>query len=178
MESIPHDNSEIPSNEKPSSVPIHPDGIPSELRERPQWVAWGWEQKEDRWTKVPVNPLTGRRASSTDPSSWSSFDETYAFAQREGLAGIGFVVTPNDPFVGIDLDHCRNPQTGEIDFWAQEIINRFASYTEVTPSGTGVRIWITTRDGLLPGREKGRRKGPIEIYARDRYFTVTGQPHV
>jgi hypothetical protein len=165
-----------PTTEIPSSVPIHLNVIPGELREIPQWVGWIWKQDEkQKWTKLPINPKTGFSASSTDPSTWSSFDEALESLQREELAGVGFVITENDLFVGIDLDDCRDPQTGTIDSWAQEIIDRVASYSEVTPSGTGVRIWITTQDGLLPEGEKGRRKGPIEVYAANRFFTVTGQ---
>jgi primase-polymerase (primpol)-like protein len=93
---------------------------------------------------------------------------------RHNLSGIGFVVTRHDPFVGIDLDDCRDPQTGAIEAWARQIVDHFDSLTEITPSETGLRIWITTHDGLLPGGEQGRRKGRIEIYGAGRFFTVTG----
>jgi len=44
--------------------------------------------------------------------------------------------------VGIDLDKCRNPETGELEPEAQEIVRRMDSYTEVSPSGTGVHIYV------------------------------------
>ena len=69
------------------------------------------------------------------------------------------MVTRDDPYVGIDLDDCRNPETGEIAAWAQEIIDRFDSYTEVSPTGTGVRILIRTATGLLPGDERRSAQG-------------------
>jgi putative DNA primase/helicase len=94
--------------------------------------------------------------------------------ERHNLPGIGFVVTPQDPFVGIDLDHCRHPETGDIAAWARHIVDDFDSLTEITPSETGLRIWITTHDGLLPGGAHGRRKGPVEVYSAGRFFTVTG----
>jgi primase-polymerase (primpol)-like protein len=82
---------------------------------------------------------------------------------------VGFVVTATHPFAGVDLDHCRDPETGKVALWAADIIRRLDSYTEVTPSGAGVRIWV--RATLPPG---GRKKGRIELYDRDRYFTITG----
>jgi hypothetical protein len=69
----------------------------------------------------------------------------------------------------VDLDHCRNPETGEIAPWAQQLVNALHSYTEVSPSGTGVHIYVR---GQLA--EKGRKRGDIELYDRERYFTVTG----
>src|SRR5262249_12807687 len=84
--------------------------------------------------------------------------------------GIGFVFTEDDPYAGIDLDDCRNPETGVIAPWARRIIAVLSSYTEISPSGTGVHIYV---QGRLPGQ--GRNLKPVEIYDRRHYFTVTGQ---
>jgi primase-polymerase (primpol)-like protein len=161
----------------PGTLPVNPDGIAAELMARPQWVSWGWEWVADdqRWTKVPYDSKTGMRASSTNPATWATIEAALAYTQRESLPGIGFVVTADDPYVGIDLDKCRDPQTSAIAPWAAEIVARFDSYTEITPTGTGLRVWITTESGLLPDGVKGRRKGGIEVYAAGRFFTVTGQ---
>jgi hypothetical protein len=59
--------------------------------------------------------------------------------------------------------------TGVIADWAQAHIDALASYTEVTPSGTGVHILV---QGALPPR--GRRKGAVEMYDYARFFTMTG----
>ena len=83
--------------------------------------------------------------------------------------GIGFVFTADDPFVGVDLDHCRDPETGEVEPWAQEIVDELDSYTEVSPSKTGLHSIVNGK--LPPG---GRRKGRVEMYEAGRYFTVTG----
>lgn len=153
-----------------------PDAIPADLVALPQWVCWRWEwiPADGRWTKIPVNAANGRPASTTAPATWTTFVDALAFARRAGLPGVGFVVTEGDPFVGIDLDKCRDPQTGEIDAWAGQLIETFDSYTEISPSGTGVRIWIRTTTGLLPDGSHGKRKGKIEAYGAWRYFTVTG----
>ena len=78
--------------------------------------------------------------------------------------------TEEDAFAGVDLDGCLDPETGEIESWAQELIEELNSYTEISPSGIGVHILV--RAQLPPGRN---RKGRIEFYDRGRYFTVTGR---
>jgi putative DNA primase/helicase len=161
----------------PPTRPVHVTGIPAELAARSQWVCWRWEWVDGRWTKIPINPKTGGRASSTAPATWAPVEVAMAFMERHHLPGIGFVVTPDDPFVGIDLDDCRDPETGDIAAWARQIVDAFDSLTEITPSETGLRIWITSHDGLLPGGAHGRRKGQIEVYGAGRFFTVTGHRH-
>jgi hypothetical protein len=163
-------------NAPPATLSPIAGNIPAELTALPQHVTWKWEWRGEPqgWTKPPISPRNGRYASSTDPNTWSTFDAALQFAQARHSPGVGFVVTRDDPYVGIDLDKCRNSETGEIDGWAQDIIDRFASYAEVSPSGRGVRIIIKTTTGALPNGEKGRRKGPIEIYSSERYFTLTG----
>ena len=111
----------------------------------------------------------GTPASATGPATWSSFEEVVAAYEAGGFDGIGFVFSKNDPYGGIDLDDCRDPATGDIAPWAQEIIDKFASYSEVSPSGTGVHI--------LRPRQRYRRAASgkrIELYSSERYFTVTG----
>ena len=76
-----------------------------------------------------------------------------------------------DGFAGVDLDHCRDPETGTIEPWAAEIVKLFGTYTKVSPSGTGVKLFGR---GALPEGVTGRRKGHIEVYGATRYFTVTG----
>ncbi|MBA2715246.1 MAG: AAA family ATPase, partial [Rubrobacteraceae bacterium] len=92
-------------------------------------------------------------------------------AYREhGYGGIGFVFTPEDDLCGVDLDGCLDPETGEIESWASTIIEELGSYTEISPSGTGVHVLV--RATLPEGRN---RKGRFEAYDRSRYFTVTGK---
>ena len=133
-----------------------------------QWVCWRRELRGGKPTKVPYNARTGTKAAVGDSLTWSSHAAAVAAAGR--YDGIGFVMTPEDDIAGVDLDKCRNPETGEIDSWAQNIITRVNSYTEVSPSNTGIRIFL--RGVLPPGR---RRRGHSETYDRDRYLTVTGR---
>jgi primase-polymerase (primpol)-like protein len=157
---------------KPEHIRRH---TPDCLRERPQWVCWRIEERGGRENKVPVIPGTKRRASSTDPGDWRTFDDAMAaFEANASLQGPGFVFSKEDGFAGVDLDDCRDPETGDIAQWGQAIIDDFNSYTEVSPSGTGVKIFIRA---VKPG---GKCKtdyatGEVEMYDHARYFTVTGK---
>jgi putative DNA primase/helicase len=155
-----------------------PDAI-EELRSRRQWVVWRYETRDGKETKVPYCPLTGQMARSNAPETWVDY---LAAVSAEGYNGIGFVVTRDDSYVGIDIDSCLSP-AGEIARWAWEIIRELDSYTEVTPSGTGLRVWIKGK--LPPGGRKGKPEaaeavggdhGPaVELYESGRYFTWTGR---
>ncbi len=123
------------------------DQLPPELREREQWVCWRSEMRDDKATKVHVNPATGGFGSATDSVTWSDLNTAVAAVESDDADGIGFVFTDDDPFVGVDLDDCRDPETGTIDDDAQAIITQLDSYTEVSPSGTGFHILVA---GKLP----------------------------
>jgi hypothetical protein len=140
------------------------------IRDLRQWLCWRTEERDGKSTKVPYSPLTGERASSTDPKTWASYSAAVTASKEQGYGGIGFVFTPDDDLCGIDLDACIDLETGEIESWAQEMIEELDSYTEISPSGTGVHILVR---GTLP--EGRNRKGRFEAYDRGRYFTVTGR---
>lgn len=147
---------------------INIDLLPPEILQSHRAVLWNHEVRDGKPTKVPYTPhRPADRASVSDPSTWGVFAEAIT-AQEDGKAdGLGIVL--GDGLVGIDLDKCRDPQTGAIDAEALAIIREIDSYTEVSPSGSGVHILL---HGALPSG--GRRTGKIEIYADGRYFTVTG----
>lgn len=138
--------------------------------QRRQWVCWRYEERDGKKTKVPYAPVTGRRASSRDPSTWGGYEEAVRAAKERGMSGVGFVFTAEDDLCGVDLDGCLDPETGEIERWVQEIVEELDSYTEISPSGTGVHILLRAR--LPEGRN---RKGRFEAYDRGRFFTVTGR---
>lgn len=157
---------------KPQIIKLQALGIPAELRDREQWVVWRFLYREGQskpWTKTPWNPLTGSPTSTADPDSWTTFINSAEPYQTGRFDGIGFVFSPDDPYVGIDLDNCRDTTTGAISLWAQQIINRFDIYTEVSVTGSGVHLIM--RGSLPPGR---RRKDRIEMYDSGRYFCMSG----
>ena len=147
--------------------------MPEELKFIDHWVGW-IEKKCDggKISKIPINPnkKTATPASVSDPKTWSSYEKAIEACQRLGLDGVGFVFKENDSLAGIDLDKCRDPKTGEIDEWVKRIIQNMDSYTEISPSGTGVHIIVKAK--LPSGRSKGDE---VEIYDQRRYFTVTGE---
>lgn len=146
------------------------DQIPVELRRLPQWVGWRWVVRKGKRTKPPFMADGVRPASCDDESTWATFEEVCAAVDGGRLDGVGFQVKEGQELVGLDLDHCRDVASGDIEAGAQAVVDRFRSYTEVSPSGTGLRIFIK---GVKPG--PSCRKGNFEIYSRLRYFTVTGQ---
>jgi hypothetical protein len=166
---------------KPHTVCGDLANLPSALAPlivEPHWVVWRWEVNDDgKWTKVPYQPGTPRyKASVSNPKHWGSYTEALAVYKSKNFDGIGYMV--KESRVGaLDLDKCRNPETGELLPGARDLIERADSYVEVTPSGTGLRI-IGIADGdeeihkklSVPGTEM-----QVEVWRRaPRYFTVTG----
>ncbi len=154
--------------------------VPKELCERPQWVVWRLEDRDGKPTKVPYCAGTGRHASSADAATWVPYDDAVRAAMNGTYSGIGFVLSKDDPYTGIDLDHVRDPVTGEVDPVAMRIVERLNSYTEVSQSGTGLHVLV---QATLPG--PGRRTrlvgalrddAQIEMYDSGRYFVMTGDP--
>ncbi len=127
-----------------------------ELQARDQWVCWRKERRDKKLTKVPYNPQTGRWARSNDPGTWASYAiarSAYEHSRttRHSYDGIGYMFL--DDITGIDLDHCMT-EDGTLDDWAQFYITRFASYSEISPSGEGVHILI---HGAVPNHQ-GRKR--------------------
>ncbi|QLC35098.1 hypothetical protein EFA46_012645 (plasmid) [Halarchaeum sp. CBA1220] len=146
------------------------DAVPDVLCARDQWVCWRSAERDGTQTKLPVDPRTKRLASVSDAATWSDFETARTVARDDGaIAGIGFVFTQGDSFVGVDLDAARDPETGRPDEDAKAIVGRLDSYTEVSPSGTGYHVIV---DGTLPSG--GNRAGTVECYEHARFFTVTG----
>jgi energy-coupling factor transporter ATP-binding protein EcfA2 len=149
---------------------IEIEHIPKKLKSRKQWVCWRFQDREGKAAKVPVNPETGAPASIGNSDTWSSYATavTYHGTNVDTTDGIGFVFTKADPFAGVDLDDCLT-ETDGIEQTADQIVSQIDSYTEVSPSGTGLHIIV---EAELP--EGANRSGSIELYDEKRFFTVTG----
>jgi hypothetical protein len=151
------------------------DKIPGEMRHLPQWICWQLKDVADgkggtKKTKVPFR-TDGKSASTTKPKDWVPFDVAErALRMNNKFSGIGFVFTKEAGLVGIDLDKCRDPETGETEAWAKAILLELSTYTELSHSGRG---WHAIVKGSLP--EGGNRRGRIEMYDHDRYFVMTGK---
>ncbi len=165
---------------RPVALSANANNIPAELTQLAQWVVWRytWSHKKRKWDKPPTNVRTCKLAASDDPSTWTSFERAHTRYTRQGSAwsGIGFVFAPRDGYCGFDLDDCRDPLTGTISAWAVEFVATIGSYSEVSPSGTGIKGICRA---VLPEGKGRKLKLPggqvVELYDRGRYFTVTGQ---
>ncbi len=142
-------------------------GAEEQLALRPQWVCWKHVGRE----KVPVSPHTGRRASTTDPSTWTVHPNAVGAAGN--YDGIGYVVSADDPYTFVDLDDCID-EYGEVATWAIEIVEALDSYTEVTPSGRGLRVWVIGRK-LGSKCKRDYETGKVEIYDAKQFSTFTGK---
>ena len=160
----------------------------------PQWVAWRNEDRDGKQTKVPY-VARDRRAEADDRTTWLTHDKAAALAEiiiNGGGGGIGIELGKcgNVWLAGIDFDTCRDPATGHIEPWAQEVLDRLGTYSEVSPSGTGIKAFLLidpadidalraimrTQHGRQFKRANGSAHPPaIELYVSNRYFAVTWQ---
>src|SRR5690606_37395450 len=129
-------------------------------------------ERKGKLTKVPFQ-VNGILASSTDPRTWTTFSGAIKALKLsrggdDAYDGIGYVFSADDGLIGIDLDDCVDPETRKIAAWAKEIIELVGpTYAEVSPSGTGVKLWVR---GELPsdreqktGARRGYQNGAVEI---------------
>jgi predicted P-loop ATPase len=148
-----------------------------------RWVVWRWEWREDksgkgRWTKPPRMAHDPRRyAKTNDPTTWGSYADAVGAVTAREADGIGYMLLMSD-IVAADLDHSRNPETGNIDPWAAELIAEAnGAYVEITVSGAGLRI-IGTGNGPETHRKFTLDKqtgAGIELYRNTaRYITISG----
>ncbi len=138
--------------------------IPDEMKSYKQFVCWRAETVNDRLTKVPYCPQTGRRASVVDPATWSSFE--VAVEASKGYNGIGFVFSEYDPYFGIDLDDPNGD--ANIQAVQYKIYEQFDTYAELSPSGRGLHI---IGKGHI---QSGKHPHGIGLFCKERYFTMTG----
>lgn len=170
----------------------------------PCWVAWQTEPRRSGVsadtppgppTKMPYAPKGSGRAASNDPATWGTRaqaeERLRTLPRRHGPAGVGVMLgkrldTPALALGGVDLDSCRDPGTGALTPWAAAVIARFATYGEVSPSGTGVKLYFQYRvhdraamhaldvnHGRAWKRPGGEHPPAIEFYLGNRFFAVT-----
>lgn len=147
--------------------------VVAELQSHPQWIVRDAH-------KHPYNARTGNPAKANDPTTWTDYKTALAALEThpDRYAGLGYEFRKDQGITGVDLDHCIDDQ-GNIDQWAQEILDQLGSYAEFSPND-GVHIFVRA---ALPEtcRHKigmtGMRhpKAAIEMYDEGRYFTVTGK---
>lgn len=164
-----------------------------ELKTLPQWVGFSlkWDEKKQKDKKIPICPVHavlqyakdkkedkkedkyGKGAMADNPASWGTFDQALQLMnERRYVKGIGFEFA--NGYAGIDIDHCID-QNGNINEMAAEIIRIMDSYTEYSPSKTGVHILFKTTKPPFRGFRNDNIG--LEIYNSGRFFTITGEPY-
>ena len=146
------------------------ENIPTSLVTLPCWVLWRYEPRKDggKPHKTPYMP-SGSHADVTDPLTWCSFEEVKeAYQKYTRYNGIGFVLAQGVSIVGVDIDNCI--EQGQLTAQAQEIVILLNSYTEISPSQKGIRIFVEADLGDFAGK----RRGSLELYNYGRYLTITG----
>jgi putative DNA primase/helicase len=153
--------------------PIDTRSIPSELKNRNNWTCFRLVPNGGKKPKkIPYNPANDRPASISDPATWASFDTATTALNR--YDGLNFNLDGSD-LIGLDIDNCRDPQTGTLTVEAPAIVARIPSYWEISPSGRGLRSFAK---GNLPGGHRNKvslGKGQaFEIYSSKHSLSVTG----
>ncbi|MEG1479352.1 MAG: nucleoside triphosphatase, partial [Clostridiales bacterium] len=142
--------------------------IPQEIKEHPYWCV--------RKDKVPYNPKTGNMAKPNDPKTFGTYEEAAAVVEKYH----GFGVSLGEGLSAVDIDHCIID--AKLSPMAQAVIDYFQSYTEISPSGAGIRILFYSH-GVTYDKERYYFKNSkigLELYLShqtDRYVTVTGNEH-
>lgn len=154
------------------------ENIPQELKDKPSWAVWRNDMVGDKARKTPYQ-TNGNRASSTEPKHWGPFEKAkkvYEDSQgKENYSGVGFTLgNGGSGYTVIDLDDCLD-EKGNMNDLARDILGRLDSYTEVSPSGVGLKIWV--RGKKPEGTKWPSRRGNIEVYDHARYLTVTGNTY-
>lgn len=147
----------------------------NDIKKQKRWVVWNLEQvrtspdEKKRTTKIPY-AITGKKASSTDAATWTTYEK--AKKASEFFSGIGVVFTPDETLLGIDLDHIldKNKVIGADAVRITKLIKEAATYTEISPSGNGLHLYLQIEEPLTLA---ANRHAPFEAYTSGRFFTFT-----
>lgn len=143
--------------------------IPDKLKTQALWCVW-------KQGKIPCNPRTGKNAQSNIPETFSDFETACNALEKGQYEGLGINI--HNGFSAIDIDHCID-EKGELSDMAKDIITKMGSYTETSPSGTGIHIIFTTHDFLFDKEAYyiNNQKIGLEVYiagATKKFITITG----
>jgi putative DNA primase/helicase len=153
---------------------LPPTDLPALIRGLPNWVVWRFVQRPNRPKpdKMPFQALAPAQvASHSNKSHWTDFEMALRCLEQGGFEGLGFVFSKEANITGIDLDGVI--ENGVLHPEAAHLVNLFDSYTEVSPSGTGVHIFVTPR--WLGQRNRVKKHFGIEVYTEQRFFTITAR---
>lgn len=132
-----------------------------------RWVNYRLQKSGDRQTKIPYT-VKGKKASSTNVADWTDFATASAVSKQVGI------VFHDQLLLGIDIDHCLTGKkiTHELAETIASLIIEADTYTEISPSGEGLHLFLSLKESLALSSNK---KAPFEAYTSGRYFTFTGK---
>jgi hypothetical protein len=154
--------------------------VPRQLRAIPRWILWRWVKRPGgKLDKLPVR-IAGDNASAFDPGNQMTFEEAVdRLGVTRGAEGIAIVLGAG--LGGVDLDACLGAD-GNLTDWAADCLKQFDTYAEISPSGTGIKLFAFGAPAYLSRNsvkfaevQKGRKAPGIEAYVTGRFFTVTGE---
>jgi hypothetical protein len=143
------------------------DNVPGELRELVRWVPWKVQRNNaGQFKKVPCN-ADGYPVDCNKPVNWLTFAQARGIVRNKPsvFGGVGLCFAPDadgklSGYVAWDLDACRDPGADQVAQWAIKIENALNTYTELSPSGTGLRI-IARATGLSSSKRMDRAPAPL-----------------
>ena len=147
------------------------ENIPDELKREKRWCLYKIIQRDGKNTKLPLMP-NGKPAKSNDKTTWNSYEDCIAALNRNIGDGLGFML--GDGYIGIDIDKASDEvfeymQNKNANSMTANFLREISTYAEISPSKTGLHF---IGKGKVPGERK--RYKNLEIYDKDRFFTVTG----
>lgn len=152
------------------------DAIPPELAQRQQWLLWKYEAKpgQAKPAKMPYycqgGKRTGGQGDDRDRMRLATLEVVRRVFDKGGWTGVGFGFLPGDGLIGIDIDGAIDAETGEVQERCQKIIDACASFTEYSPSGKGVHIYVLGHTATAKSNDIG-----LEMFCERQFFTVTGR---
>lgn len=147
------------------------ENIPDELKREKRWCLYKIIQRDGKNTKLPLMP-NGKPAKSNDKTTWNSYEDCITSLNQNIGDGLGFML--GDGYIGIDIDKVSDDIfVYSMDYHAKSMTADFlrgiSTYAEISPSKTGLHF---IGKGEVPGIRK--RYKNLEIYDKDRFFTITG----
>jgi putative DNA primase/helicase len=165
--------------------------MPTTLVSRPQWLLWRFVQKKGgkKPSKLPyyVNghsrgwpagrPRDGlptadqpnvEQGHELDRAALVSFEQAIKALESKRWDGIGFAFLPGDGLIGIDIDAAIDDD-GQVAERCLSIIQACNSYTEYSPSGRGVHIFVQGETQTFKHDSIG-----LEVFCNAQFFAMTG----
>ena len=158
--------------DEPVSIKPNFDNIPNDFKEHPNWLLWKLElTAKGKWTKIPYQ-INGKKADSTKPNTWSTFDNVVAAFNTGNFSGIGFAIG-NSGLTCIDIDHEEQWIISDLKAIYTGLNNKF--YQETSPSGDGKHLWVkAVKPDGMGCKSKNFHNSLIEVYDSSRFITMTG----